>query len=103
MLPLSGASLTALLRGEADAAGRAAAQRLGARGLEALERAAAGLRRLDGERLARLKPVTLAAWRAGPTLRRAARGGADPIRDFGPESPFRRRFSLLWRGLTGRF
>lgn len=103
MLPLAGASLAALLRGAPDAAAGAAVQRLGAAGLAALRRGEAGLRRCERPIQARLKPITLASWRAGPTLRRAARGGGDPLRDFGPESPFRRRFSLLWRGLTGRF
>lgn len=103
LLPLEGPALASLLRGAPDEAAREAAQALARAGLTALARGETAAKALPGEAQARLKPVLLAAWRARRILTRAARPGCDLMRDLGPESPFRRRASLLWRGILGRF
>lgn len=50
-----------------------------------------------------MTPALLAGWRADAMLQAARRGDFDLFRDAGGESEFRRRFSLLWRGATGRW
>ena len=68
-----------------------------------------GLARLAAARVARRRvarraaPALLAGWRAEATLRAAA---AAPERVFAgdlEQSPYRRRFTLAWRGVTGRW
>lgn len=103
MLPLAGASLASLLRGEPDAEAKQAARALGRFGAEALAQGEARAAQLDGETQAQLKPVLLARWRAERVLKLAQWEGGDLLRDLGPESPFRRRASLLWRGVFARF
>ena len=103
LLPLGPQALASLLKGAPDAEARGAVQALARLGLEALDRGEAAARRLPSDTQARLKPVLLASWRAGRVLRRAGRADCDLFHDLGPESPFRRRVSLLWRGVFGRF
>lgn len=88
-----------LARGETTAEWREAAAQVAAPALARLK--AARARR--GETPAGASPALLAAWRAERILKAALRPSLDMLRDLGPESPFRRRASLLARGLTGRW
>jgi phytoene synthase len=69
------------------------------------EAASDALERLRTAQRTRLSPAAVpalrAGWRAEALLRRAARPGVDPFRDFGDESEFARRASLLWRATRG--
>ena len=88
-----------LLRGETDRSWREAAAAVAVRGLKRLEAA----RRRRKSAPAEATPAFLAAWRTERILRQATRPTLDIVRDLGPESPFRRRASLLLRGLSGRW
>jgi phytoene/squalene synthetase len=88
-----------LARGETTAEWREAAAQVAAPALARLKAA----RARSGEIPAGASPALLAAWRAERILKAALRPSLDMLRDLGPESPFRRRASLLARGLTGRW
>lgn len=103
LLPLTGELLAAHLRGETTGPAREAAAALAETGLAALARGEAAAKRLPAPTALALKPVTLASWRAKRLLRAARRPGCDLFSDLGPESPFRRRASLLLRGLFSKF
>ena len=103
MLPLKGAALASLLKGAPNEEAEASARALARLGLEALGRGEAAARALGDESQARLKPWLLSSWRAKRLLRLLTRDGSEILRDCGPESPFRRRASLLLRGIFGRF
>lgn len=88
-----------LARGETTSEWRDAAATVAATALARLRRA----RSLRASVPAEAAPALLAAWRSERVLKAALRPGLDIFRDLGPESPFRRRASLLWRGLSGRW
>lgn len=89
----------AVFRGETPDGLRVALAAIGGAGLQALQRARARRRAAPAE----AAPAFLAAWRAERLLRAAQQPTVDMVRDLGPESPFRRRWSLLWRGISGRW
>lgn len=91
--------LSDLSEGVTPADWRRAANAVAAEGLARLKRA----RARRGSMARPAIPAFLAAWRAERLLRIAARPDLDLLRDLGPESPFRRRAGLLWRGFTGRW
>lgn len=99
LLPLGAGDRSAVIGGETtDGARRVIAELAAdASGWIAKARAARALR----DRKAR--PALLSAWRAERILRAAAQPDLDVFADFSPESPFRRRASLLWRAGTGRW
>lgn len=98
VLPMAPAGRRALLRGETAEELLAAVQELAGWGLQRLIAGRTAWRALAAPRRRVLKPVALSAWRAERVLRAAVRPDVDPFKDLGPESLFRRRTSLLWRG-----
>ncbi|MCI4664486.1 MAG: squalene/phytoene synthase family protein [Neomegalonema sp.] len=95
LLPLHRADRAALLGGETTAGTRDVVMQLCAQALALLRSARAS--RLGPE----LRPALLSAWRAERMLKAGLRPDHDIFMSFGPESPFRRRASLLWRALVG--
>lgn len=95
MLPLDRPDRAALLCGETTEEARRLIAALAAERRAALD--------AEGARLPRAaRPALLAGWRAGRILKAAAQPQLDVFTDFGPESPARRRLSLLWRAWRWR-
>lgn len=88
-----------VLQGETTEALRRAIRRLARHGMDRLR--AARARRGAVPKAARA--AFLAGWRSDAVLGAAAKPDVEAFRDFGDESPFRRRAGLLWRGWTGRW
>lgn len=91
--------VAASLRGETTPALRRSVRRLARHAADRL--ALARARR--GSLPARTAAAFLAGWRTDAVLAAAAAPEVDVFADFGPESPFRRRAGLLWRGWSGRW
>lgn len=94
-LPLADAEAAALSEGRTT---EHMSQLFAAFAQTALDRLAAAQARKATPRAA--LPATLAAWRAPRVLKRVAKG-ISTLDDLGPESPARRRTSLLWRAARG--
>ena len=97
LLPAPAVDRSAAMKGETTDGLRAVLRAAAEEGLRRLRRARARRREIPRAAASAL----LAAWRSERVLRTALRPDVDAFRDFGPESDFRRRASLLWRGLTG--
>lgn len=96
-LPLAPSDRAQLLGGATSAGARTAIAALAA--AAAAQLADARRRRRTLPRAAR--PALLSIWRADRVLAAAQRPDLDIFRDFGPESPARRRALLLWRAAVG--
>ncbi|MEL6977088.1 MAG: squalene/phytoene synthase family protein [Pseudomonadota bacterium] len=103
LLPLTGEVLARHLRGATTDEAREAAATLAGVGAAAWREGRSAARRLERARALALKPIMLSAWRAPRMLAAAQKPGCDLFRDLGAESPFRRRASLLLRGLFSRW
>ena len=99
--PAEGEALdvAATLRGETTDALRRAVHAVAEAARKRLRKARGRRRALAPE----ATPALLAGWRADAVLAAAIRPKMDAFVDLGPESPFRRRSSLIWRGATGRW
>lgn len=91
--------LNAVMSGETPEGLRRSVRRLARHAIDRLTLA----RSRRSELPPRATPAFLAGWRSDAILTAASRADLDVFRDFGPESEFRRRAGLLWRGWTGRW